>query len=661
MPTTTPHKPAAKAPLTAAERKELIFRRRRESFFWYAVATLGSLKFAVFLLLSIAVIIGTATVVESVYDTPVALYYIYNSPWFILWLFALCINLAAAALSRWPWQRKHTGFVVTHLGIICMLIGSVIGMVWGFEGYVTLRTDGPAAESLHARDTVLRFATAADGGIDQTGLPVEVLQPTPESPLVEPLPPSDLELVITGYSEQLQQAQVLVPSGDPSAQAGLDLVMNSAMMGQQLELPMLVDPEGVSTQPLFTLAKIELHPRFGPKEEIGQPEPVDFTQLTQADLFREMHVILARHPEEPIITSDTEQPTGYRFSLEKDEASELGFDLVMKNPAGREERWPLEKVLGRASAAANGSLQVVVAEYWPDFDISSGRPESKSDQPNNPAVRIEVFGARASMEPPKPTLQLTPAEGGEAVAYRLLRDNKIVGEGTLKQGDVLPLGWADWHLTLREILPKATLAAALRESTMAANPSSMGETPRVTRGILAALRTPDGRMPDPMWLPAGRTMELVAADGRTVPFWFGPRIIPLDFSVKLESFEVPRDEGTDQPADFISTLAFTGPESGGEVVRGEAHMNEPAMYPGGFWRSVMGMNYKFSQAGWDRNDLDKSSLQVLYDPGWPLKWFGSLCICLGIFMLFYMRGYGREVSEKPEKRGPEQKPEGDVI
>lgn len=639
MPTTAPSKEETKRPLTPAERKALIFRRRKESTFWALVAMLGSLKFAVILLVTIAIAIGAATFVESRFDTPVAQYYIYKAPWFLAWLFLLCINLAAAALSRWPWQKKHTGFVITHIGIITLLIGSVVGMLWGFEAYVTLRTDGPARDRLHAGESVLKIQSARDGGIDQMDFPVEAYLPTAEEPVTFPLPETDLQLVVSGYSESLRREPKLTPSVDPAAPPGFRLSMRSAMMGQELQLPFLVTPE-VNALPLFTMAQIEVYTELPSVESIGQPKPVDFTNLKREESFRETHVVLAKHPRQPIIASDLEQASGYRFELRPDKRDKRGHQLVMIAPDQEEQTWPLSEVLQKATLTANGSLQVVVPEYWPDFDISSGTPTSKSEQPNNPAARIDLYGALSNQQAPKPTLQLAPQPDEAGVVYRLLRNNEVVQEGSLPLGEALLPGWADWSLTLSEFHPQAAMTAALRESTMAVNPVGDGSMPRAMRGIRAHLVAPDGQAGEPRWMEAGMTRSLFL-DARQVRLWFGPHIVPLDFDVKLESFAVPRDEGTDNPADFISKLAFTD-KATGEVHRDEAHMNTPAMYPGGFWRAVMGWNYKFSQAGWNRNDLNEASLQVLYDPGWSLKWIGSLLICVGIFMLFYMKGYGRE-------------------
>jgi hypothetical protein len=55
------------------------------------------------------------------------------------------VNLAAAAFSRYPWKKHHAGFVITHAGIITLLVGALVGRIWGIEGTMTLFVgDGPS-------------------------------------------------------------------------------------------------------------------------------------------------------------------------------------------------------------------------------------------------------------------------------------------------------------------------------------------------------------------------------------------------------------------------------------------------------------------------------------------------------------------------------------
>jgi hypothetical protein len=64
-----------------------------------------------------------------------------------------------------------------------------------------------------------------------------------------------------------------------------------------------------------------------------------------------------------------------------------------------------------------------------------------------------------------------------------------------------------------------------------------------------------------------------------------------------------------------------------------------------FDQAVTGFTDKFSQADWDPADPTFSGIQVLYDPGWLLKWIGSLTIVAGIYTIFYLRPYR---SRRPE-------------
>ncbi len=153
-------------------------------------------------------------------------------------------------------------------------------------------------------------------------------------------------------------------------------------------------------------------------------------------------------------------------------------------------------------------------------------------------------------------------------------------------------------------------------------------------GVHAHLLSADGTSGPAEWIPGGTARELFAGSAFLVRVGFGQKTIPLPFTVGLDDFQVPRDEGTDTPSDFISHVRFEDPATG-HVARGTAHMNSPAMYPGAFWRSLLGWNYKFSQANWDPRNLNQTTLQVLYDPGWPFKWTGSIGICAGIILMFY--------------------------
>jgi len=225
---TTPPKPSAEA-LRRAE----IRQRRKNSVVWTAVHLLGSLNLAVFLLITIAGAIAFATVMESKFDTAVASYYIYNAVWFDFWLMALALNLLCAAFTRWPWQRKHLGFVITHAGIILMLTGAVVGKSAGFEAFVTLDKTKPPEQRLFTKQNILTVETMA-GARWQMPVNLEVRTPSEQHPLVLPIEGSPDRLVVDRVSETLAPDDTLAPSADLAAPGGVEIHFLNAGMNQDV-------------------------------------------------------------------------------------------------------------------------------------------------------------------------------------------------------------------------------------------------------------------------------------------------------------------------------------------------------------------------------------------------------------------------------------------
>src|SRR5437763_10282804 len=141
----------------------------------------ASLKLAVVLLAVLIIAAIAGTLYESSFDATVARADIYGAPWFNIWLVLLGANLTCSALSRWPWRKHHLAFLVTHLGIITLLAGSLIGRIWGIEGTLTLFKGEPPSNRLLVDEHQLRVRDT-DGVMK--GYPVEIVHrpPTPQKP-----------------------------------------------------------------------------------------------------------------------------------------------------------------------------------------------------------------------------------------------------------------------------------------------------------------------------------------------------------------------------------------------------------------------------------------------------------------------------------------------
>jgi hypothetical protein len=227
---------------------------------------------------------------------------------------------------------------------------------------------------------------------------------------------------------------------------------------------------------------------------------------------------------------------------------------------------------------------------------------------------------------------LAPAEPERpsAVAYRLLRDGRVIESGQVLVGEEKATGWNDWTFTVTDWQDPAVTTEVVRP----AQPGVLDELTGIP-GFLAVLDTGEGDRGQPTWVESGRVTTL-AAGHRFLRIGYGLQLERVPFSIRLADFEVPRFEGTQTPANFIATVEFRDPATG-ETRQDIARMNSPANWPGDFWAITTGLNYKFSQAEWNPQDLNETTLQVLYDPGWLLKWIGSLGMCLGIGIMFYWK------------------------
>ncbi|MEM9444574.1 MAG: cytochrome c biogenesis protein ResB [Verrucomicrobiota bacterium] len=601
--------------ISAVERKKLIKERQQVSITWRWVHILGSLKFALLLLGIIAVACAFATFYESKYDTRMTQALIYKSPLFIFWLVFLCVNLICAAATRWPWQRKHTGFVITHAGIVILLIGSMIGMILGYDANVNLHKGQPPKQRLVLDEMVMLFEGADSKEIFSTPFEVRVIPPSEDRVRQLEVPEQEgLTLFVDRYSEKLIPVQKIVASEQAFA-SGIQLELFSGMMGQTLSIPLMSSPQESRVYDLFGLARIAWVEEF-PKDK-----------LPEGEVFRETHMVIASMPHQPIVHNTLGKSSGYTFFLEKGEDNQ---DLVLSyvDEFGDKHLHKLSEVLGNSIPAPEVRGEIQVMDFWPDFKMKDGKPITLSEEANNPALLLMVHGE--FYEKKKPELLLRIDEVTGEVFFDLRREGFSQQAGIWKRGETKAMGWADWQGTLKGYYPKAVLVNELTEAA-----SINQDTAEGIPGVRGWLENSNGEKSSKEWVVMGRPKRFFLSKQNAL-VGLSMRTKPIPFGIELVDFEVPRDPGTDTPANFISNVRFVD-EKKNKTKQARIEMNHPASYPGGWIRLLTGVNYKFSQAGWNQENLDETTLQVLYDPGWFFKWTGSLMICVGIYMLFYMR------------------------
>jgi hypothetical protein len=635
----------------------------------------ASLKLAVVLLAVLIVAAIAGTIYESSFDAKIARAYIYGAPWFNLWLVLLGANLACSALSRWPWRKHHVAFLITHLGIITLLIGSLIGRIWGVEGTITLFKGDPPTNRLLVNEHQLRVHDV-DGIVK--GYPAEFLHhpPTPQHPRDLGLLASGARLQIVDYAPAIEGKLNPKPVSGGGGPA-VHFTIATAMMNQHLESWLLADdPENGKFS--MGLANIELKRGIAPSGPIEQnaAESRDpSTSLGMTEL-EESIFAFSKAPDEQIGHVRKGGSTGAKVRLTAPENGNKGQVII--STGDKEATFDVAENVRRDVPIVNTPFSLRIENYWPDFRIENGKPSSLSDQPNNPAVLVTIHGkgvpvTAAETNPHGSGKELAakggppamPAPGEETtnhltlfvadagtITYELASRKNGKSSGKIDLNKPLSTGWADWQLAV--------------DKTMASAQPQMDFTPlksgQASTASAAAADLPDGvqvRVQQngetvERWTPAGWQIAIPIGQGtdsprRTSPsptmFVYGWKTVSLPIGLELLDFEVKRNEGSDSPAGFKSTLRVVTAD--GETATGSCWMNNPFSFPGNWWRTWTGLTYKISQASWNPENLNQSTVQILRDPGWLLKWIGSLLVVIGVFMMFYLQPYRKQTEGEP--------------
>lgn len=596
----------------------------------------ASVKLAVVLLAVIIVASIAGTIYESSFDAKVARAYVYGAAWFNIWLLLLVANLTVSAISRWPWKKHHVAFLITHLGIITLLFGSLIGRIWGVEGTITLFKGEPVSNRLLIDQHQLRVRDT-DGIVK--GYPAEFIHrpPTPQRPWdLGPLA-SGARLSMIGYASAVEgklKPKPIETGGTPA----LHFTIATAMMGQRLENWLLADDDHEGHGSFnMGLATIDLKrgtaPPVSPNAAAGSSEEMEIEESIFA---------FTKAPEQQVSKAAKGGSTGAKVILSQPEGGNKGAVAI----AIGEKNWTHDVAarLGQDTPLEGSPFTMRIEAYWPDFRIDNGKPASISDQPNNPAVVVTLRGRGVPVAAAPDThgadesgmgaaanrLTLFIADDG-AITYDLTSRKAGRASGKLELNAPLATGWADWQLTVDRTMPNA-------EHWMEFNLVTAEKTPASSLPDGVHVRVTQNGQTHEQWVPSGWQISIPTTPA-PIQVAFGWKQYQMPIALELLDFEVQRNEGSDSPAGFKSTVRVTDREGG--TATGQCWMNNPFSYPSQWWRTWTGLTYKMSQASWNPENLSQSTIQILRDPGWLLKWIGSLLICTGIFMLFYLKGFRR--------------------
>lgn len=562
---------------------------------------LASLKLAVILLVALAAILAVATFYESIYDTKTAQYLVYRSPLFALFLAVLGINLTCSALMRFPWRKNQTGFVMTHLGIILILLGSLMTMAYGVDGSMALE-EGETANKVTIDQPVIYFGRDLDK-IQEINAEYRWNRPEPgrSEHRYELGDGSGLVAVIDDYYHHAKAETSYV--SHTTGAAALKLRLFNDKVDQEV---WLTTADG--------------------KLSLG-PASIEFFRLPDAEAV------------EAFSKAADFKGRGTLQLLINDEPLLVDLDRVTDKP------YPLE--------VEGATLQLV--RYLPHAAVEDDDLISRSDEPVNPAVELILTTAKGTQTwllfALLPELNTRIASTGEEVKSQLLyvrkeKDSKrslevgLTPEGSLRfrvdgertgafnTGETIATGWMNLQAEVQDFVPKARRQKNFREVFPKKGKEDKAPGPAIRLTLEGAAE------PGPYWLERGDIRRLDDKNGQEIIIGYGYKAVPLGFDIKLKDFRIGYDPGTKTAASYESDV----------VVDEKVHtiaMNEPLHRDG----------YTVFQASFADGPSGGmiSVFSIANDPGIELKYGGSIVMVLGIIIMFYFKPKKVRVAKEPSK------------
>lgn len=104
------------------------------------VKFLGSVTFAILLILACTLCVIVGTVIEAKTGShKAASRWIYSHPLFLMVLWGFFVNILFATLKRAPFKKRHIPFLITHVGLLMVISGTLLKISFGLQGTLTLK------------------------------------------------------------------------------------------------------------------------------------------------------------------------------------------------------------------------------------------------------------------------------------------------------------------------------------------------------------------------------------------------------------------------------------------------------------------------------------------------------------------------------------------
>lgn len=600
----------------------------------------ASLKLAIFLMawLMVECIIGTF--VEAQVNTAAAKYFIYSHWRFSILLALLALNILSAALIRFPWKRYQTGFVITHAGLLTILAGSMITALTNLDTLMSV----PEGKTEHkiidpGAERIIVSYRDASGKMTRRTIPVEFgpftwghrifgLVPWAKDYVEE----HDLEngdtLRIKRFFANCQPERVYAETEE----GGIPAVQFRLYHPERFDITdwLATDGEGGGGTGAGT-----------GRRDLGPGSLVLWRVDTDEELEHFLHATPQGDPPGPLGTLGYSRGgQHYRFGvdeLKKGPIQVPGTDIELTLVEYLANARPGKdgKLVSEGNESLNPALRIRVKQGDKETEfLTFGKLPEFSPILTRRFGREHLFTYFPVDMPAVVHLAMTP-QG--RLGYRAFGSQGVIAVEEAVEGKEYP-SWAGMTFVPKKVIGSARPDLVLRPLGL---PRGQAGNP----GVIVEVES--GK--DTFRTALGRGMSNGRRLGdRLVTVKYDIEETEVPFEIRLDSFEEPTNPGTNQAAMYTSYVTMTDRKTGAET-KAKVTMNAPLHYT-----DADGRNYTLYQSGIDRSTgTPISTFTVADDPGLKTKYAGSIMLCTGVVMMFYMGGYFRKGPRRAKPAGRE--------
>ncbi len=556
------------------------------------------------------VVFAAGTFVESAFGTETAILLIYQSPWFSLILFLLGVNVTAAALDRLPWEKKHTGFVITHVGIVLILAGSFISQAFMIEGQMAIQ-EGQTEHRITLNQPVISLYSETEN--KEWVLPFKKFpfawkgkKELKAGPAAKNFP---FQFSLLNYYPKARIEEDLIQAA--SGPAALKVTLNNSFVNQS---EWLVEEDPQKSQIQMGPAKIKFA-RERLKETQGKSAGAGYLEFQ----FPEKTIPITLDPAMKLPAQFALEGTGYQVTLLRLLKNAVVFNNQLTDEGEKEPEQNKVDIASWKNPAVELLLEgkgvkekhTVFAKF-PDFPTQHGMKPSQTGA--RILYRLPGGGSRGQSH------ELRFISEKEGLLYQIQTGLEIK-TGNVVLGEQVPTGWMDLVFRVDAFYPHAGW-----NRNVLPEPNTTKKDDAVSTLQLELFQPSEKKE---IWLRQG-SPEKMEFQGKNYMILYGEKRIPLAFRLGLEDFRIEQYPGTQNPASFESDVMLRD-DLRGIQRQVTISMNKPLIHQG----------FRIYQSGYSQaeGEPDVSIFTVGKDPGVPVKYLGAIVMVVGMIIMFWMRRF----------------------